>query len=73
MTRINSNAQEMADAAIEFEEIGNALRKRNVNSATVAQALRWCKEDRNERIVETATINVPFWKAILIKLRIIND
>lgn len=73
MTRINTNTQEMADAAIEFEEIGNALRKRNVTSATVAQALRWCKEDRNQRIVETATINVPFWKAILIKLRILND
>ena len=63
----------MADAATEFEEIGNALRKRNVTSATVSQALQWCKEDRNQFVGETTTINVPFWKSIIIKLRFMND
>jgi transcriptional regulator NrdR family protein len=45
----NSNSQEMADAAFTLETVCNSMTKRNVTSAPIDVAMRWCKEDFAEK------------------------
>lgn len=61
---MNSNSQEMADAAFTMEAICAAMARRNVTSAPISLAVRWCKEDAALALKKSSAATLPIKREV---------